>query len=141
MHYLVCFSLDFSIPPRSGGLRITIFVFRGPIWMRFKNIPVVFRWSRCRGPKKHVCKRRICCHGLLQAPPQLCSWLVVEGVLHVIRTRYLDNRTCSWTTRYVLFFFRLVLPKQTLEDCLLLLAAAVFLPFRYFWRFFLRQSV
>ena len=26
-----------SIPPRSGGLRNTIFVFRGPIWMRLKN--------------------------------------------------------------------------------------------------------
>ena len=28
MHYFVfCFLLDFSIPPRSGGLRNTIFVF------------------------------------------------------------------------------------------------------------------
>ena len=47
------------------------------------------------------------CHGLSeQAPPPVCSLLVVEDVLDVIRTRYLDTRTCSWTTLhgFILFF-------------------------------------
>ena len=41
-------------------------------------------------PKKHVSDASVPrCHGLLpQAPPQVCSWLVVQGILHVIRTRY-----------------------------------------------------
>ena len=58
-------------------------------------------------PKKHVSDASVPrCHGCLQqAPPQVCSWLVVEGILHVIRTRYLDTRTCSWTTLYVFFPF------------------------------------
>ena len=57
-------------------------------------------------PKKHVSDASVpCCHGILQqAPPQVCSWLVVEGVLHEICTRYLDTRTCSWTTLYAFFF-------------------------------------
>ena len=95
-------------------------------------------------PKKHVSDASVPrCHGLLQqAPPPVCSWLVVEGILHVY-TRYLDARTCSWTTLYVIFPFGAGSSEQTiLEDCLLLLAAAaVFLLFHYFSRFFLRQSV
>ena len=53
-------------------------------------------------PKRHVSDASVPrCHGRLQqAPPQVCSWLVVESILHVIRTRYLDTRTCSWTTLY-----------------------------------------
>ena len=103
-------------------------------------------------PKKHVSDASVPrCHGLLQqAPPQVCSWLVVEGILHVIRTR------CSYllldhTTRdsYLLldhtvrFFpsFRLVLPnKYSRMDCCCLLLLYLYY-FGYFSRFFLRQSV
>ena len=67
------------------------------------------------------------CHGLSeQAPPPVCSLLVVEDVLDVIRTRYLDAHTCSWTTLYSFFFFWAGSSKKVLDDCLLLLAAAVF---------------
>ena len=59
-------------------------------------------------PKKHVSDASVPrCHGLSeQAPPPVCSLLVVEDVLDVIRTRYLDTRTCSWTTLhgFILFF-------------------------------------
>ena len=77
-------------------------------------------------PKKHVSDASVPrCHGCLQqAPPQVCSWLVVEGILHVIRTRYLGTRTCSWTTLYGFPpFFRLVLPNKysTIVCCCLLL--------------------
>ena len=93
-------------------------------------------------PKKHVSDASVPrCHGLLQqAPPPVCSWLVVEGILHVY-TRYLDTRTWSWTTLDVSPPFSAGSFKQIVEDCSLLLAAAVFLLFRYFSRFFLRQSV
>ena len=105
----VRFLLDFSIPPRSGGLRNTRLVFRGPIWMRLNNSGIfcvgqVPRTSHAAtSPKKHVSDASVPrCHDRLQRTlPQVCSWLVVEGILNVIRTRYLDNRTCSWTTLYV----------------------------------------
>ena len=95
-------------------------------------------------PKKHVSDASVPrCRGLLQqALPPVCLWLVVEGVLGVIRTRYLDTRTCSWTMLYsFFFFFSASSSKQLLEDCLLLLAAAVSVLFRCFSRFLLRQSV
>ena len=151
MHDFCLFLLDFStfIPPRFGGLRKTRFVFRGPIWMRLNNsgnfcVGQVPRTSHvATRPKKHVSDASVPrCHGLLQqAPPQVCSWLVVEGIFHVY-TRYLDTRTCSWTTRCTfLSLFSAGSSKQILDDCLLLLAAVIFLLFLYFSRFFLHQSV
>ena len=85
--------------------------------------------------KKHISDASVPrCHGLLQqAPPQVCSWLVLEGVLHVVCTRYLDTRTCFWTTLYVSPpFFSAGSSIPILEDCLLLLAAAVFYYYSYF---------
>ena len=86
-------------------------------------------------PKKHVSDASVTrCRGLLQqAPPPVCSRLVVDGVLDVIRTRYLYTRTCSSTTLYVQFFFFSAAAgssQKILEDCLMLLVAAVF--FYYF---------
>ena len=75
-------------------------------------------------PKKHVSDASVPrCHGLLQqAPPQVCSWLVVEGILHVIGTRY-SYLLLDHTVR---FFpsFRLVIPNKYSRIvccCLLLL--------------------
>ena len=137
MHYfLSVFYYHFSIPPRSGGLRNTRFVFRGPIWMRLKNsgnfcVGQVPRTSHVATmPKKHVSDVSVPrCHGLLQqAPPQFCLWLGIEGVLHVIRTRYqifvpAPGPRCTFFSP----FSSAGSSKQILEDCLLLLAAAVFL--------------
>ena len=92
------------IPPWSGGLRNTRFVSRGLIRMRFKNV------AR-RDKTEQACERRICpslSRPFVEGPTSsLCSCLVVEGVLRVIRTRYLDTRTYSWTTLHVFpsFFF------------------------------------
>ena len=142
----------FSIPPRSGDLR-NRFVFRGPIWMRMKDsgnfcVGQVPRTSHvATRPKKHVSDASVSrCHGLLQqASPQVCSWLFVEGNLHVIRNRYLDTHTCSWTTRYFFgpLFLRLVLPNKysRIVCCCLLLPYFYYHVFRYFSRFFLCQSV
>ena len=86
--------------------------FRGPIRMRLNSgsycVGQVPRMSHiATRPKKHVSDASVPrCYGLLQqAPPPVCSWLVVEGVLDVIRTRYLDAHTCSWTTLYSFFLF------------------------------------
>ena len=53
-------------------------------------------------PKKHVSDASVPrCHGLLQqAPPRVCSWLVVKGVLQVIRT-IISSKEAGQPTIYV----------------------------------------
>ena len=95
--------------PGLGVSEILHLFFRGPIGTRLTNsgnfcVRQVPRMSHvATRPKKHVSYESVprCRGHLPHAPPQDCSWLVVEGILHVIRTRYLDTCTCSWTTLHV----------------------------------------
>ena len=99
------------------------------------TIAVIFALSRCRGRRtSRQDRRRMWATHLSLVVTAFCSrprlkfvrWLVVEGVLHVY-TRYLDIRICSWTTRCTFPpLFSAGSSKQILEDCLLLLAVALF---------------
>ena len=77
--------------------------------------------------------------------PRLQFVVIVEGVLDVIRRKYLVPEPAVFFFYFFDLFFRLVILKNILEelskDCLLLIAAAVFVLFRYFSCFFLRQRV
>ena len=150
------FLLDVSTPPRSGDLRNTRFVFRGPIWMRLKS-----SGSFCVGqvpgtshvatrPKKHWCERRICLSlsRPFAAGPASSLFVVVQSVLDVIRIPgttvvaspgFFPPFFCAF---FVGWFFKK--EYQVLEEIvlfLLLLAVFLLLDFRSFPRFFLCQSV
>ena len=147
--FFFCFLLDFCIPPRSGGLRNTSFVFfvvpSGCDW----RIPAVFfcvgqvsRTSHdATRPKKHVRDASVPrCRGLLQqAPPSVCS---------CCRRHRADSRICSCTTLYSIFFsfcFFVIFHGwffKVLGISLLLFAPAVFLHFVIFHvSFTAKQSI
>ena len=90
-------------------------------------------------PKKHVsdaCVPR--CRGLLQQPPPpVCSWLVVAGFLHVIRTRYghsyllLDHAVffCFSLFCFFVFVFFGLLKKNTRGSCCCTFTISLFFAF------------
>ena len=91
-----------------------------------------------RDKTKEACERRICpsMSRPFAAGPASSLFVVVEGVLDVMRTRYWYSHLLHVTVfpSYFMLLFWPVLLKNILEitkGCLLLLAA-VFLPFRYF---------
>ena len=98
-----------------------------------------------RNKTEEARERRIVpgCGGLLQqAQPPVCSWLVAEGVLDEIHTRYLilapaPGSRCAFVLCFLSFdwFFQ-----QNTRGLLAATSAALFLLFRYFTRVFLRQS-
>ena len=154
-----CFLVGFGtcIPPQSGGVRNTRFVFRGPIWMRSNNIAVFFALGRCRGRRTSRQDRRsmeakhlslvvaaFCGKSRPFAAGPASSLFVVGCRRYPSCDTYqVPGYSYLLLNHAVRFFphFSAGFSNQMLEDCLLPPAAAVFLLFRYFSRFLLRQSV